>query len=71
MTAKQNFVGEPTQSCIDSLDVAGFLAENRQPLFGNLLRQRSRPPTGGARLTAGGAKVEETGDHVQRASQPR
>jgi hypothetical protein len=33
--AKQNFVGEPTQSCLDSLDFAGFLAENRCPLFGN------------------------------------
>jgi hypothetical protein len=32
---KQNFVGEPTQSCLDSFDVAGLSAENRLPLFGN------------------------------------
>jgi len=32
---KQDFVGEPTQSPLDSFDVAGFLTENRQLPFGD------------------------------------
>src|SRR6185437_4356927 len=39
---KQDFVGEPTQSCLDSFDLAGFLAENRCPLFGLLSWARAR-----------------------------
>jgi len=31
----QDFVGEPAKSCLDWFDFAGFLAENRHPLFGD------------------------------------